>query len=541
MNLDSRNLIGLLVLSCASACSGFGASMADALAGKGKDAAGEPDTGSSGADTGGSGGAGETPADAQGEATVSSAMDAPSDASTFPYSCNDLGPEPTLPPACTTLVATRTLTNGKPTDESTPDTKLIQDAINACPPGQSVKLAADGDNAAFVSGPLFMIAGVSLWIDVGVTLFATRSTRDFDAGRAGLCGSANISNSACYALINVGGDPDVSIVGAGTIDGRGGEPVIIADGGGPSMPDDASGPVTGVDGGAPTWWDLENASDGTMAGPRLIQVSNSPNFTLYQVTLRNSPKFHVVIERTNGFRVWGITVNTPANSPNTDGVDPSVSTNGIIAYNKITTGDDNIAIKGGGPGLVDHLVIAHNQFARGHGMSIGSETDGGVRNVEVCDLSLDGAQNGIRIKSDRSRGGLVQNITYSDICMRGVSNPLVFDPFYDRTATGITIPDYRDILVRNLHVLGGGMLTVRGYDAAHALGLTLDNVVFDTDPRFRASSPSNANVTLGPGPVTFGPLFDAATADAGAMVTVKQLDQAAAEPHACGDEVWATF
>ena len=51
-------------------------------------------------------------------------------------------------------------------------------------------------------------------------------------------------------------------------------------------------------------------------------------------------------------------------------------------------------------------------------MSIGSETNGGVRNVSVCDLSLDGTDNGLRIKSDASRGGLVQGIYYTDVCIR---------------------------------------------------------------------------------------------------------------------------
>jgi polygalacturonase len=475
--------------------------------------------------TGGSGGAGETPADAQSnvaDATTSNTADAPTDdASTFPYSCDDLGPEPMIAPACATITATRTITDGKPTDESTLDTALIQNAISACPAGQSVQLTVDGDKVAFLSGPLAMKAGVTLWIDTGVTLFATRNPRDFDyPPGTGRCGTDN-SNSTCSALINVISLADVTIAGGGTIDGRGGEPVI-------------------GDAASSSWWDIEDQLAGQMAGPRLVQVTQSTNFTLYQVTLRNSPKFHVVIDRTKGYRVWGITVNTDPSSPNTDAVDPSGSTNGIIAYNKLSTGDDNIAIKGGNA-LVDHLVIAHNHFGRGHGMSIGSETNAGVRNVAVCDLTLDGAQNGLRIKSDSSRGGLVQSISYTDVCMRNVSNPLVFDPYYDRTATGPAIPDYRNIVVRNTHVLGGGIITVRGYDAMHPLSLTLDNVFFDSAPRFRNPSPLNAGVTFGPGPVNVAPLFDPAVADAGTMLTVNQLDSNGAAPRACGDDVWVTF
>ena len=112
-------------------------------------------------------------------------------------------------------------------------------------------------------------------------------------------------------------------------------------------------------------------------------------------------------------------------------------------------------------------------------MSIGSETNGGVRNVSVCDLSLDGTDNGLRIKSDASRGGLVQGIYYTDVCIRDSRHPLVFDSYYS-SATGTLIPDFRDISVNNVHVLGtGGINTFRGWDAAHPIGITLNNVVFD--------------------------------------------------------------
>src|SRR5262249_12925676 len=161
------------------------------------------------------------------------------DASTFPYSCADLGPEPTIAPPCATITATKTITDGKPTDESTLDTALIQNAISACPAGQSVQLTVDGDKVAFLSGPLAMKAGVTLWIDTGVTLFATRNPRDFDyPPGSGRCGTDN-SNSVCSALINVISVADVTIAGGGTIDGRGGEPVM-------------------GDAGPSTWWDIED-------------------------------------------------------------------------------------------------------------------------------------------------------------------------------------------------------------------------------------------------------------------------------------------
>ena len=68
------------------------------------------------------------------------------------------------------------------------------------------------------------------------------------------------------------------------------------------------------------------------------------------------------------------------------------------------------------------MTMSHNHFYRGHGVSIGSETDGGAHAIRVFDLSIDGADNGLRIKSNASRGGLVHDIEYRDVCIRKTKN-----------------------------------------------------------------------------------------------------------------------
>jgi polygalacturonase len=444
--------------------------------------------GSSGATNGGAAGS-ATPSGGSGGAAVGGAgagggagsAGSAGSATNYPTTCADLGKEPIIPAACATLTATKSAPGGVFTDETALDTAAIQAAITACPAGQAVKLAAAGANDAFLSGPLNLKSGVTLWIDTGVTLFASRNPRLFDA-KPNQCGSATGGSSGCLPLIAANGLTGAGVMGEGTIDGRGGMTMLGQD---PPL----------------SWWQVNDQAhlDGAMSGPRLVQTSGGKDFTLYKLHIQNGPKFHVVIG-TNGFVVWGITIVTDPTSPNTDGVDPSGASNGVIAYNKISTGDDNIAIKGGGP-AIDNLVIAHNHFGKGHGMSIGSETNGGVKNVKVCDLSLDGTGNGLRIKSDLSRGGLVQDIHYTDVCMRSVKEPFVFDPFYS-SATGTLVPYFKDIFLKNVHVLGGGMATFKGYDATHVLTMTLDNVLMDTPPTFDAQY---ATLTYGPAPVNFTP------------------------------------
>ncbi|WP_248295564.1 glycosyl hydrolase family 28 protein, partial [Paraburkholderia sp. UYCP14C] len=105
-------------------------------------------------------------------------------------------------------------------------------------------------------------------------------------------------------------------------------------------------------------------------------------------------------------------------------------------------------------------------------MSIGSETNAGISNVAVVDLTMDGGDspngNGLRIKSSSSRGGDVSDVSYREVCMRNVAQPLVFDPYYS-SSSGTLYPNFLQIGVHRFHYLGskkygGGRLTFSGYE-----------------------------------------------------------------------------
>ena len=164
--------------------------------------------------------------------------------------------------------------------------------------------------------------------------------------------------------------------------------------------------------------------------PRILILSHCDNFTLYKITLRNSPNFHVDYKSGNGFTVWGVKIYSPKRARNTDGIDPGNSTNITITHSFIDAGDDNVAIKAGAGLPTTHMTIAHNHFYSGHGMSIGSETNGGASAIRVTDLSMDGGDNAIRIKSNSTRGGLVHDVVYEDVCIRNVTNPILMDTHY---------------------------------------------------------------------------------------------------------------
>lgn len=387
--------------------------------------------------------------------------------------------EPHIPPVCTKLEARLSAPHGllSDADERRMDTERIQKAIDQCGGGKAVELQGSGERNVFLAAPFHLQPGVTLLIDANTVLYASRNPRDYDV-TPGSCGIVNQNGHGCRPFILADHAPRSAIMGDGAIDGRGGETLL---------------------GQNTSWWDLAHLAkinDTKQNCTRILIVRESGDFILYRITLRNSPNFHVAIEKTNGFTAWGVKIDTPATARNTDGIDPSASSDVSILHSYIRTGDDNVAIKAGRSGESSHITVAHNHFYSGHGMSIGSETSGGVDAVRVFDLTIDGADNGIRIKSDRSRGGLVRDVVYEDVCIRNVRNPIILTPHYT-TFPGDLLPVYRDITLKDVHVVTPGQVTLDGLDAKHPLGVTLDNVFADAPPA-SAIHASNAAITLGP-------------------------------------------
>jgi polygalacturonase len=210
---------------------------------------------------------------------------------------------------------------------------------------------------------------------------------------------------------------------------------------------------------------------------------------MYRITLHDAPNFHVGVTKTDGFTAWGVHLKTPVHEPgpgdprprNTDGIDPGSSTNITIAHSWIDNGDDNVAIKTG----VTHMSVIDNHFYSGHGMSIGSETNTGDSFLLVDGLTEDHTTSGIRIKSNVTRGGLVHDMVYKNICMRDVQVPIAISPYYnngtidqffDPGFKGERIPDYKKITIENVTDLTAGDVLIAGADEAHRTEVMLKNV-----------------------------------------------------------------
>ena len=157
-----------------------------------------------------------------------------------------------------------------------------------------------------------------------------------------------------------------------------------------------------------------------------------------------------------------VTVQAPSTAANTDGIDPSVSRCVRISRCLIDVGDDNVAIKSGKtmPGrefACEDITVTDCTFLHGHGLSIGSETSGGVRNVLVERCTFKDTENGIRIKSPRGKAGTVQGLRCIDVTMANVDKALTITCYYpnipkEDAAQPVTpeTPIFKDIEITNL-------------------------------------------------------------------------------------------
>jgi len=433
--------------------------------------------------------------------------------------------EPVFPAVCTQLTAALTSVNDDipasvDATNSNPDGARIQAALNNCSanhPGQAVELSVDpaGVYNAFLTGPLSMPSNVTLLVDPGVYVYFSRNAQDYDmVPGTHTCGTVN-NNSAtasCQPLIDIPGtSTNVGIMGFGKLDGRGGDVLLNA------IP-----PY-----GGQSWWGLATIanSGGSQQNPRFIQLdTGSSNITMYKITLRNAPKFHVsTTGAVSGFTAWDIKIITPTSSRNTDGIDPGNATNFTITRSWISDGDDNIAVGAAGTTApAANISVTNNRFFAGHGESIGSYTSAGVSNVlfdgnmlsgngtagagSSINNTADSNSTGLRIKSGYDRGGLVTNIQYSNSCFQDHKAEIVFSPNYEAT-TGTSSPNFNNILFQNLAFLTAGTAQLTGTNNSgtiYPLQATLDNVSF---PAAYPSSeftpaPTNATLTYGPGLVS---------------------------------------
>lgn len=349
----------------------------------------------------------------------------------------------------------------------------------------AVKSAGGGHlvvpQGVFVTCPIALCSNLDLHLDAGAVIQAPATFQELGwPNPADFKTQAELSAAFKMppALIHGEGLHDVAITGTGTINGMGKH-----------------------------WWEWSERAARAQPGrlviprPHLVVINRCERLHVADITLTNSSKFHLVPSNINELTIERVKVRAPFNAPNTDAIDPGPGRNFLIRDCDIDTGDDDIVIKSGGTNiLIENCTIKH-----GHGISIGSGTTAGIHNMLVRHCTLNGADNGIRIKSMRGAGGPVENVRYTDIHMKNVRDAIVLDLNYvdnnrpDFRGDPTKIPSIKNILIDHVTVEGAiNAGKIVGLPESPITNITLAEVQITAEKDFvvkDATAPKFINVT----------------------------------------------
>jgi polygalacturonase len=340
------------------------------------------------------------------------------------------------------------------------DTVAIQAAIDACETkgGGIIRLTA----GTYLSAPFVLKSNITLQIDKGAMLLGSADHADYRP-------KSEFREPGLQSLVSATNATNVAIKGQGIIDGAG-----------------------------ETWWQMARSlkNSGVMGSdhprPRLVVFDHCKHVVVEGITIQNSPMWQLVPYYSDDVVIRNIKVLAPADSPNTDAIDPFSSSNVRIDHVFADVGDDNIAIKSGaigspGPDAPSQdITITDCTFLHGHGLSIGSEIAGGARNIRAEGIHFKGTDNGIRVKANRDRGNDVVHLVFRNIDMIDVKNALVISEYYPKIlppgteqpqpVTRLT-PHFHDITIEELTATGSiSAGAIAGLPEAPIAGVILRHV-----------------------------------------------------------------
>ena len=304
-------------------------------------------------------------------------------------------------------------------DGQSDDTKPIQAAIMACPAGSRVLVPAGTYNIStiFLKSDLKLElakdAELKAYTDRSMYAYLPGVVQSTDEKDEYHMGTWEGNPLNCFTGIICGLNcENVTIYGEGTINGNSSKE---------------------------TWWNNPKVMNIAWR-PRLFFINHCKHVTLQGVTFKNSPSWTLHPVFSDDLKFLNVNVNNPADSPNTDGLDPESCDGILIAGVKFSLGDDCIAVKSGKFYMghkykkpTENVLIHQCLMENGHGaVTLGSEIAAGVRNFTVKDCLFSHTDRGLRIKTRRGRGrdSIIDGITFENLVMDHVMTPFVINSFY---------------------------------------------------------------------------------------------------------------
>lgn len=291
---------------------------------------------------------------------------------------------------------------GAVSDGKTVNTTAISLAIEACAKagGGTVYVPA----GRFLTGAIILKSNVHLYLEAGSILVFSPDETDYPVVDSRWEGVSRQVYASCIYAEN---SENISVTGRGTLDGSG-----------------------------HFWWSLFRKKENQFPRPKLISFDHCKNVLISGVKLMNSPSWTVHPLCCEDVTVHNIRIQNPSDSPNTDGINPESCRNVRISDCHIDVGDDCIAIKAGTEETAErvpceNITITNCTMIHGHGgIVFGSEMSGDIRNVTVSNCIFEGTDRGIRLKSRRGRGGVIEDVRINNIVMKGVICPFIANLYY---------------------------------------------------------------------------------------------------------------
>ncbi len=313
-------------------------------------------------------------------------------------------------------------------DGTTVETDKIQSALTECAESGGVLRFPPGE---YLTGPLTVGSNTTIEIQSGATLRFVRDLTAFPSVESRWEGWEQTGFHPCVWIDTAS---NVTIRGGGVIDGQGSYWWQYTD----MAPETRPTTLTDrLDEFSQANEHADDVSSFTLRPP-LCQIHRSEDVSISGVTLRNSPFWNTHVVYSDDVVLTDLRIENPADAPNGDGIDIDSSTHVHVSDSFIDAGDDAICIKSGKDKAgrqigraAEKITVTNCTVEAGHGgVVIGSEMSGDVRDVVVSNCTFTDTDRGIRIKTQRGRGGCVEDCRFSTIVMRRVACPFVINGYY---------------------------------------------------------------------------------------------------------------
>jgi polygalacturonase len=344
----------------------------------------------------------------------------------------------------------------------------FQKAITACNKAGGGRVLVP--KGTFLTGAIHLLSNVELHLDEGATILFSTNPKDYLPVVLTRFEGSELYNYS--PLIYAFKQENIAITGKGTLDGQASDDnwwgwarrsKAESDKGLPSQNDPGSGPrlLELAAKGIPS--DQRVFGDGYYLRPTFVQPYLCKNILIEDVTIKNPPMWMVSPVLSENITVLRVKLFSPG-APNGDGCDPEASKDMLVDGCRFNNGDDCIAIKSGrnrqGYDLgipSENIIIRNCKMLDGHGgVSIGSEVSGGVRNVFIrdCEMNSPNLDRALRLKSNKYRGGVVENIFMKDVRVGEVKTSviLISQVYFEKPSSAPEkYTTFRNIFVQNLN------------------------------------------------------------------------------------------